>query len=318
MPGRPARSFAWILESVTTMTATPGLKIVTVSQTEQGPPVQTTEYLQHDRRRSQHQSVFGRRADPGAPMTYEYGSPIATIKRCDLGRVFDVNFDAREYVSMPLPDDRRSRLFTRASMRSAKGVTPRPDAPTVLVETTTHDTGERSHLFGHEARRVVTTRKETPLVADAIEEREVTTDGWYIDLDTALSCEASWRSGHFYAYGYLSAQGTATGAPARPPVPTFKDVGAPERGFPLRLRSTARSTSALPDGTRRTLSHSWTLTVTELTAGPLEPALFEVPASFRHAHRFDRVIASQVAHAWRDLKATLAGAATWFAPINRQ
>ena len=89
---------------MTTITATPGLKIVTISQTEQGPPVQMIEYLQHDRRRTEHQSVVGRRADPGAPMTYEYGSPTATIKRCDLGRVFDVNLDAREYVSMPLPD----------------------------------------------------------------------------------------------------------------------------------------------------------------------------------------------------------------------
>ena len=261
------------------MTVTPGLKIVTVSQTEQGPPAQMIEYLQHNRRRTEHQSVVGRRADPGAPMTYGYGSPTATIKRCDLGRVFDVKLDARGYVSMPLPEHRQSRLLTWASVQSASGVTPRSDPPTVLIETTTHDTGERSHLFGHEARHVVTTRKETPLVADAIEEREVTTDGWYIDLDTARSCEAAWRSGHFYAYGQLSAQGAATGALASHPVPTFKDVGTPERGFPLRLRSTARSTSVLPDGTRRTLSHSWTLTVTELTAAPLDPALFEVPAS---------------------------------------
>ena len=316
MPGRLARSFPWILASVTTMTATPGLKIVTVHQTEQGPPVQTTEYLQHDRRRTEHQSVFGRRADPDAPMTYDYGSPTATIRRCDLGRLFDVNLGAREYVSMPLPEERLSRSLTRMRMQSAKGVTPRAEPPTVLVETITHDTGERSQLFGHEARHVVTTRKETPLVADAIEERETTTDGWYIDLDTATSCETSWRSGHFYAYGQV-VQGTGAGAPARHPVPTFKDVGTPERGFPLRLRSTSRSPSTLPDGTRRTFSHSWTLTVTELTAGPIDPALFEVPASFRHANRFDRVIASQVARAWRDLKATLAGAATWFAPISR-
>jgi hypothetical protein len=56
------------------------------------------------------------------------------------------------------------------------------------------DTGERKDFFGHPARHVITTTKETPLHESHSEARESVTDGWYIDLDTRISCDLRWSA----------------------------------------------------------------------------------------------------------------------------
>jgi hypothetical protein len=41
---------------------------------------------------------------------------------------------------------------------------------------------------------VITTRRVIPLTGSSGRESQTVTDGWYIDLDTALSCDPWWRS----------------------------------------------------------------------------------------------------------------------------
>jgi hypothetical protein len=134
--------------------------------------------------------------------------------------------------------------------------------PTVLVETETVDTGERRELFGRPARHVITRRRESPLTGSQWQTRETITDGWYIDLDTSVSGEPPWwssRSGHAFL--------TAGKEGEQPPEPTFKDIGEPERGYPLISRST---TNSFVDE----------FEVTDLSTLAIDPSLFEVPANF--------------------------------------
>jgi len=61
--------------------------------------------------------------------------------------------------------------------------------PTLRIETTTVDTGERKEFFGHIARHFIITRKQIPLEGSHSEPQETLTDGWYIDLDPQVSCD---------------------------------------------------------------------------------------------------------------------------------
>lgn len=83
-------------------------------------------------------------------------------------RSLSVNYSRREY-----------SIITLAQV-------PEPVNPvsTVVIEIETRDTGEQRQIFGHTARPVVTTehrRTEYPDRAP-VEDRDVVTDGWYLDI----------------------------------------------------------------------------------------------------------------------------------------
>jgi hypothetical protein len=185
-----------------------------------------------------------------------------------------LNLDAREYRAVPYPPN----PFTKEQME-ARGIKPQsgvPSEPTLLLETTTVDTRERREVFGHTARHVITTRKQTPLEGSQSQPQETVTDGWYIDLDNRISCDRKWREGaHAYVYARSS---TDSRAPDRP---KFVDVGKPEAGFAVDLKTTTRGTYAMPDGTRKESTTTSEMAVTQLQEGPLDAAVFEVPAGFR-------------------------------------
>jgi hypothetical protein len=152
--------------------------------------------------------------------------------------------------------------------------------PTVLVETETVDTGERRELFAHTARHVLTTRRVIPLAGAKRGADTTVTDGWYIDLDTHLSCEPSWRSARSgHAFGTLHRQGEEGDMPA------FKDIGDPERGFAVASRGTLSGTITSPDGSIRHHASTWETEVTELSTAAIDPALFEIPSGFKLVER---------------------------------
>jgi len=152
--------------------------------------------------------------------------------------------------------------------------------PTVLVETETVDTGERKELFGHTARHIVTTRRTIPLAGAKYGADSAVTDGWYIDLMTHISCDPWWhlvRSGH--AFLTVRQQGEPDD------VPTFKDVGEPERGFVVTSQQTSSGTITLRDGSTRPHVSTWETEVTELSTAAIDPALFEIPSGFKLVER---------------------------------
>ena len=229
------------------------------------PPMETTEYIQADRKREDQRGFFGYRLRPNGRDIYRPTPRTALIKRCDLQKAFLLNFDDREYTAWPI-----QAFPTREEIRvrtEAVGQPPVQTAPTVLVETETVDTGEQRELFGRPARHVITTRRVIPLTGSTGRQSQTVTDGWYIDLDTGLLCDPWWWSaGSGHAFLTIHKQGD------QPDRPTFKDIGEPERGYAILSRST-QGGSVLE------------LEVTHLSTVAIDPVLFEVPANFSLVER---------------------------------
>jgi hypothetical protein len=210
----------------------------TLPDDRQLPPSESIEYLQPDRRRTEHRGSFGYRLRPNGRTMFCPAPRTALITRCDLKQTFHFNFDDREYTATPLQAlETREEMLARAAASGPPVVAPQRE-PTVLVETETVDTGERKELFGQTARHVVTTRRIIPLAGAKRGAGTTVTDGWYIDLNTRISCAPSWRSarsGHAFLTGHLQGE--------EGDVPTFKDVGEQERGFVVVNKRTSSEPS---------------------------------------------------------------------------
>jgi hypothetical protein len=231
---------------------------------------QYTSYVEADRIRTEYQnSVGGTHADGTSDL--RPGPPLATITRCDLGQTFELNLEDREYVVFPYPAEPRTKIELAA--RDLAG--PRKidsAAPTVRIETTTVDTGERKDLFGRSARRVITTWKRTVLAGLHPVPTETVTDGWYIDLDTSNTCDLRWpgdRESHAHRRPDLAVEKYE-----------FVDKGKAETGLAVERKTTFRRTSMNSKGTKSDTAFSMELKITGLTEGRLDPALFEIPPSF--------------------------------------
>ena len=146
------------------------------------------------------------------------------------------------------------------------------------IEITTNDTGERKQIFGYTARHVVTTEKRTPLEGAVSPPQEQITDGWYIDLDTSISCDPPGRPGAFAMLG--------GGRNGKIDYPTLKFAGQRETGF--ALSTTRRDTLFLPDGSRREGARVFTMQVTDLSTAPLPIDLFDIPPGFRQVREIRR------------------------------
>jgi hypothetical protein len=196
--------------------------------------------------------------------------------RCDLGQVFELNLDRREYTSSPFPPKPPDKEEIKK-----RGLGNMPEHPTIRVETKTTDTGERKEMFGLMARHVITTTTQTPLEGSGSEAQESVTDGWYIDFDPHLSCDLKRpTSGQGYIYFYLG-----TGNGKRPmEKPEFVNVGQPERGLALYSLTTSKNASTLPDAY---VSKSETR-VLEFEKGPFDPVLFEIPPGFKLMDHIER------------------------------
>ncbi len=267
-----------------------GIKM-TVRFAASGMSGEQTIYIRGDRRRMDYRNATGgaKRTDGSSDM--RYGPHIASITRCDLGQVLELNLDAREYRAVPYPP----KPFTQEHGEALKIKPPSsvPSEPTLLIETATVDTGERREMFGHAARHVLTTREETPLEGSQAQPQETVTDGWYIDLDNRISCDRKRREGaHAYVYARSSADGRA------PDRPKFVDVGKPETGFAVDRKTTTRGSYTLPDGTRKENTSISEMSVTQLEEGPLDATVFEIPAGFWQVARIETNPPVQWQTAW--------------------
>jgi hypothetical protein len=253
-----------------------GLKIAakTTVPSQSGFGSEKITYVQNDRRRVEVHRQSPQSLRLGGPTVFLPDPPIVSITRCDLDQIFVLNLEDREYMSMPL-----TKLPSREAFqaRAAQQSQPAPQ-PTLMIETTTKDAGERKEMFGFTARHVITTRKQIPLVELGQTPQETVTDGWYIDLDAALSCDRA----SFGSLAFLTAGLTKKGEPPQFPVLTFKSIGNPERGFALTTKELYRDNVSSPAEPARTIeSFSNEMQVTEISKEPLDPALFEVPKNFR-------------------------------------
>jgi hypothetical protein len=258
----------------------PGIKM-TVRDTVGNIPSERTVYFQSDRKRIDFRSSSSGESRWNGSANVRYGPHVAFITRCDLGKISEVNLDTREYSSAPYPPKplTKEQLEARGiKLSTAKELPPKP---TLLIETTTVDTGERKQFFGHTARHVMVTRKQTPLEGSHQDPQESITDAWYIDIDVQLSCDRKWRPG---AHAYLHA-GPRPGE--KPELAKFVDVGEPVTGFPVQLKTTSRGMYAMPDGTRKENTSIYETSVAQLKEGPLDASVFEIPAGFRQVAQIE-------------------------------
>jgi hypothetical protein len=245
-----------------------GIK-VTVRNTMGTFSTEQTTYYQGDRKRIEMRTSEGRMGSNGSTQMV-YGPHVAIITRCDLGQYFAVNLDAAEYTSTPYP----SKALMDALSRPRPAPPPVPPKATFRIETSTVDTGERKEIFGHTARHVIIARKQTPLDGSHQMAQDSVTDGWYIDLNTQLSCDPK-----FHGAGYVFA--ASMGPNHVPEIPEFVDIGKPDTGFPLQQVTTTNSSFTQADGTTKQMGGKSELQVTEFQEGPLDPALFEISSKFK-------------------------------------
>jgi hypothetical protein len=242
---------------------------------------QHTIYLQADRKRMEFRNQIGEKKGPR----------LVAITRCDLGQTFELNLETREYTSATYPPKPRTgkEMQGRALPTKVEYVS---DKPTLRIEVTTTDTGERKEMFDRMARRVLTTRKQIPLKGSRSQPQESRTDGWYVDSDDSntgldlyqrLSCDRpEEKKGHSMAYLHAAGRNEPIDRAE------FVNLGQPERGFALHTVTTTKGSYVLPDGTTKRSDFKNEVEITQLESGPLDPALFEIPPGFKQVARIER------------------------------
>lgn len=255
-----------------------------------GPTLTTeqTTYFQVDRKRSEWQGFDGPRLGPH----------VARITRCDLGKEFMLNLDARQYGSTPYPPKAFAEALAEVKARS-RPVPPPPPKATLRIETTTVDTGERKQIFGRTARHMTITQKYIPLAGSTQMAQESVTDAWYIDLDTQLSCDFQFPRGTLVRSVGLS------GSPQQE-VLEFASVGEPAKGFSVTQSIKNTSSLKLSDGTTKEFTSQSEMSVVDFEEGPLDPALFEIPPGFKLVDNVELNPPQQPPSVWERFKARFA------------
>jgi hypothetical protein len=248
---------------------------------------QYTSYTATDRKRMEYHNATGGGLHADGTLDMRPGPRLASITRCDLGQAFELNLEDGEYEVMPYPQ------LTKIAMATGDlSVLRKTDsaAPTVRIETTTVDTGERTELFGHLARHVITTRKQTPLAGSRAKPQETVTDGWYIDLDTSITCDVEWPGG----------QGSHAHLRSGPALEKYEfvDKGHAETGLAVERKMRSRRTLTTSGGTKTETTYSSELKIIEFTEGRLDPALFEIPPGFRKVEDINRNPPLTLADRW--------------------
>ena len=255
-----------------------GTKIVTRQTLGPAGFSEKTLYIMSDRRRMEfRETVQPGNSDESPEAQSELSSVF--ILRCDLRQSFVLHPKTEEYSSSPYPP--KPATPEQATQFAAENSeTTEPANPTLRIETTTVDTGERKEMFGYAARHVITTTKQTPLDGSNSEPSQSVTDGWYIDIDRSVSCDPKSSPGN-KRIGIISSSVGVGGKQMPIDRPEFVEIGARETGLPVKETRTLPMTTKFSDGTRANSAHSAESEVTVLEKVPLDPTLFEVPSGYK-------------------------------------
>ena len=204
------------------------------------------------------------------------GGVMISITQCDLQRTLQIIPQTKTYTVTPFnqPSERTNNQ-PQANQPKAKAT---PDAKGGVVTTTiaTKDTGERKQMFGYTARHIITqmTTESSPDACQKVKTR-MEIDAWYIDAAFGLDCDMS------KAYqGYQRAD--QRGCQDRYEV---KQVGAAAKGYPVWTKTTMFDDNGQP-------TYSYVQEVIEFSQGPLDAALFDVPAGYREVKDFSQAMSA--------------------------
>lgn len=240
-----------------------GTKITIVAN--EGSPYENevTFYLQPDRSRTEY--------------FYKDGKPLkgafALVVRCDLRQSLYFSPDSITYDARPYPPPR----ITEAEARTLRlRTTPnyRTVEPTMRIETSYKDTGERKDFFGFTARHIIIKRQTWP-DGRSLPRTEIL-DGWYIN-PPLTSCEqqhAIESKDDPVIYPNETIEYIETVKTGDVPDPTLGWLPAEERKID-------RQTVLLSDGsTKEVLSGGHEQHIKNIEEVPMDPALFGPPAFY--------------------------------------
>jgi len=246
---------------------------ITIRYSSAGHESENTLYVSNDRSRIDYSRDIAS-GSAGAAVRKERPCS-AIIERCDLGRVFLLDLDACEYEVSRLPTYGGWSYWLRAiqycvSHPVATWNSHRSRPPTVVIETTTVDTGERKEAFGFTARHVVTTTRRLPIAPAHDEESETKEEGWYIDIDPTVACRRLPPDRR--PASVLLEQGQ---------IPQFKTIGPRETGYGIEVTSVLFHKLAGRHTTPETVAATSKRWVTQLSTDLPDPQIFEIPPGFR-------------------------------------
>lgn len=253
-----------IAASLTSLAPAPsvtGVKIVT-RQVTGGLTDTRTEYLTADRLRNEWQTQSGDRQGP---------QMASIIQRGDRNRVFVLDLQAREYMAY----ETDSRGITIGARSHAMA----PSGGTLDIWIENVDTGERKDFFGHVARHIITKEKRVAGPGACSRGSESETDGWYIEPSIMPEWRQPKKPGAGVVVALVTAAGNENCLNKMDKIEVHRTGVEP--GFPVKVSTTLNSEMTRGDGSQRALVSTWGSEVVELKEGPLDPALFEVPADFR-------------------------------------
>lgn len=219
------------------------------------------------------------------------------IQRAEPNRVYVLDLEAHEY--MTYQNDGRSTSYAGQEREPARS------GGTLDISIENIDTGERKQMFGHMARHIITKEKRTAGPGACSRDSESETDGWYIEPSIVPEWRRSKSPGIVVA-SVMSAGNENCRNKTDAIQVHRKGV---EIGFPVQVRTTLHSEIVREDGFQRAITSTWGSEILELKEGPLDPALFQVPADFRRVNQLRSWIASTAPHrplsGWEWLKAKL-------------
>ncbi|HET9181617.1 MAG TPA: hypothetical protein VFP59_05755 [Candidatus Angelobacter sp.] len=257
--------FLFIILSLNSMVfpspAVDGVKIVT-RQVTGGFTDLRTEYLTPDRMRNEWQTRAGEWSGP----------PMASIvQRGQHDHVYVMDLQAHEYVTYET-DSLAGPVRSQSKPVASSG-------GTLQILTNSVDTGERKKFFGRIARHIITRERRIPSPGACSLGSESQTDGWYLDASSVPEWSQP-KSGYGVVIASVVAAEPATNCQDKMDKIEVHHTGV-ELGFPVKVTTTVESQVPGRNGKLRMLASTWHSEILELNQGPLDPALFQVPANFR-------------------------------------
>jgi hypothetical protein len=216
---------------------------------------------------------------------------MISIMQCDLQRSLQIIPQSKTYIVTPFNQttDSAERTANPSPTNQAKAKeNPAVKGGVITTTITTKDTGERKQMFGYTARRYITTMmtESSPEACQKVKTK-MEIDAWYIDAAFGLDCNLNNR---YQSYRPADQRGCQDRA-------EVKQIGAAAKGYPVWTKTTMFDDNGQP-------SFSYEQEVLEFSQGPLDAALFDVPAGYREVKDF-----SQAAIAPSDNTATTAARA---------
>lgn len=199
------------------------------------------------------------------------GSPMITIRQCDLKRSLNLNDGQKTYLVKPDLEEADSSKATAAALLG--GAPVQESGGTTTYTSTVKDTGERKQLYGYTARHLKMTvvAQSSPNSCNAVKQKyEI--DGWYIDVKDQANCQR-------FSPFIKDAQGCHDKV-------VLKQTGSARPGLAVQ------ETVSLANGDDQPMVI--TTEVTELKKGTLAPELFDAPADYKQVNTTAELYAGPV------------------------